>query len=232
MKMLTCKIIYFDMDGTLVDYESDAAHAFGKACEHALEGHPDAADKLTVDVFRRSREATYIRYGDTGIPIKDWYSECMRTVLESVGIFDADLAGRMGELYGLFRNTTLKVFDDALEVVPRLANRYRLGLISNGSSKVQKLPIAEYFAYSVYAREVGHEKPAPEIFHAAAALAGCRNSEMLYVGDGQYTDILGAKNAGVEIVWINRTEADLLTGIPRPDHEIRDLREIYRIAPI
>ncbi|MBI4831619.1 MAG: HAD family hydrolase [Candidatus Lindowbacteria bacterium] len=230
--MARCKVIYFDLDGTLVDYEADASHAFGKARECAVERYPDTAGKLTVEIFRRSREATYIQYGDTGLPLKDWYRECMKVVLESVGIFDIALAGRMGQLYGLFRNTTLKVFDDALEVVPKLAGRYQLGLLSNGSSKVQKLPIAEFFAYSVYAREVGHEKPAPEIFHAAAAVAGCANGEMLYVGDGQYTDILGARNAGIEMVWINRTGAGLLAGIPQPDHEIRDLREIYRIAPI
>ena len=55
---------------------------------------------------------------------------------------------------------------------------------------------------------------------------------MLFVGDGPHTDILGARNAGIEIVWINRTHAELLQGIPRPDHEIHDLREIFRIAPI
>jgi putative hydrolase of the HAD superfamily len=220
------------MDGTLVDYESDSCHAFGKAREHALESHPHLADKLTDSAFRRAREATYIRFGDTGIPLEDWYRECMRAVLESADVFDIQLAGRMGQLYGLFRNTVLSVFEDALEVVPRLAGSYKLGLISNGSSKIQKLQIAEFFSYSVYAREVGHEKPAPEIFHVAAEVAGCGDGEMLCVGDGQYTDILGAKNAGIEMVWINRAREELLQGIPRPDHEIHDLRDLLDIAPI
>lgn len=226
------KVIYFDMDGTLVDYESDACHAFGKAREHALESYPHLAEKLTTDTFKRARDATYIQYGDTGIPLKDWYRECMRTALESSDVFDMGLADRMGQLYGLFRNTTLTVFDDALDVVPTLAGAYKLGLISNGSSKIHKLRIAEFFTYSVYAREVGHEKPSPEIFHAAVKVSGCSDGEILFVGDGQYTDILGARNAGVKMVWINRARQQLLAGIPRPDFEIHDLRELLKIAPV
>jgi HAD superfamily hydrolase (TIGR01549 family) len=226
------KVIYFDLDGTLVDYESDACHAFGKAAQHAIGRHPHLAEMLTDNIFRNARQATYIQYGDIGIPLRDWYRECMRLVLESADTFDIKLAEEMGQLYGLFRNTKLTAFEDALEVVPKLAGSYKLGLLSNGSSKVHKLAIAEYFSYSIYAREVGHEKPAPEIFHAAAQAAGCRNAEMLVVGDGQHTDIIGAKNAGIEIVWINRMYAELLSGIPRPDYEIHDLREILDIAPV
>jgi putative hydrolase of the HAD superfamily len=225
-------VIYFDLDGTLVDYESDACHAFGKAAEHAIMKHPHLAERLSNQIFSDARQATYIQYGDIGIPLRDWHRECMRIVLESADIFDVTLADQMGQLYAEFRNKTLTAFDDALEVVPKLARVYRLGLISNGSSTIHKLPIAEHFTYRIYAREVGYEKPAPEIFHAAAEAAECTNGEMLVVGDGQHTDIIGAKNAGIEMVWINRGFARLLVGIPRPDHEIYDLRDIFKIAPV
>lgn len=226
------KIIYFDVDCTLVDYEADAEHAFGKALEHACRKYRELAGVLDAETFRRARLATYIQHGDTGLPLRDWYRECMRAVLESVDIFDSDLAGEMGQLYGLFRNKTLTVFEDALEVVPKLASVYKLGLISNGSSTLRSLEIGKYFTVSVYAREVGYEKPAPEIFYAAAKAAGCKNGEMLYVGDGQYTDILGARNAGIEMVWINRQRQERISGIPSPEHEISDLRELLKIAPV
>lgn len=224
------KVIYFDVDGTLVDYEADACRAFGKAREHAAIDHPRLAESLTYDVFRHARDATYIQYGDTGLPLPDWYRECMRIVLESAEVYDLDLAGRMGELYGKFRNTTLEEFEDAVEVVPRLAAECKLGLISNGSSTIARLKIGGFFAYSVFAREVGHEKPSSEIFLRAAQIAECSKDEMLHVGDGQHTDILGGINAGIETVWINRSGARLLQGIPEPDHEIDDLRELIGIT--
>jgi len=223
------KIIYFDVDGTLVDYEADASHAFGKARDHAVQSYPRLAENLTVDIFRRARDATYIQYGDTGLPIPDWYRECMRTALESVSVFDFALAARMGELYGKFRSTTLKEFEDVIEVIPILADRFTLGLISNGTSNINGLSIEHFFSHSVFAREVGYEKPAAEIFMAAIEVAGCALHEALYVGDGQHTDILGAKNAGLEMVWINRERTHLLRGIPKPDHEIHDLRQLLAI---
>jgi putative hydrolase of the HAD superfamily len=226
------KVIYFDLDGTLVDYEADACFAFSKAAEHAIGRHAHLGDRLTEQMFRDARQATYIQYGDIGIPLADWYRECMRIMLESADLFDIQLADEMGQLYGLFRNTTLSVFEDALEVVPALARSYRLGLLSNGSSRIEKLAIAEHFSYHVFAREVGHEKPAPEIFCAAADAAGCDPSEILFVGDGQHTDIIGARNAGIEIVWINRGREELINGIPQPDHEIHDLREIFNITSV
>lgn len=224
------KVIYFDVDGTLVDYEADACRAFGKACEHAAESHPQLAESLTYDVFRRARDATYIEHGDTGLPLMDWYAHCMRAALQSVDVFDNELARRMGELYAKFRNTTLEEFEDVLEVIPKLADRHELGLISNGSSTLRGLKIDGFFKYSVYARDVGHEKPSSEIFKVAAKTACCDKREIICVGDGQHTDILGARNAGIEMVWINRTRARLLQGIPRPDHEIEDLRDLIEIA--
>ena len=77
------KVIYFDVDGTLVDYEADACNAFGRAREHAVQKHPKLAKMLTYDVFRRARDVTYIQYGDTGLPLMNWYRECMRAVLEA-----------------------------------------------------------------------------------------------------------------------------------------------------
>ena len=226
------RVISFDLDGTLVDYDSDSRYSFRKARDHAIEKYPEVARQLTDELFVRGRQATYIQFGDTGIPLQDWFREWMRTVLESLEVFDIELAGQMGEIYGLFRNTTLTVFEDALEVIPKLAGSYTLSILSNGSSKLQKLSIAEFFDHSVYAREVGYEKPAAEIFHAAAKAAGCASDEMLYVGDGQYTDILGARNAGIDMVWVNRDRAELLQGIPRPEYEIHDLREILNVAPV
>ncbi len=224
------KVIYFDVDGTLVDYEADACRAFGKAGEHATQCHPRIADRLTDEVFQRARDATYIEHGDTGLPLMDWYAHCMRAALQSVDVFDNELARRMGELYAEFRNTTLEEFEDVLEVIPKLADNFELGLISNGSSTLQGLRIDGFFKYSVYARDVGYEKPSVDIFRVAAETACCDRHEIIVVGDGQHTDILGARNAGIEVVWINRTRARLLQGIPRPDHEIQDLRDLIEIA--
>ncbi|PZR53444.1 haloacid dehalogenase [Xylanimonas oleitrophica] len=52
--------------------------------------------------------------------------------------------------------------------------------------------------------ELGVEKPAPEFFAAAAALAGVPASEIAYVGDRTDNDVLPAADAGMQPVLIRR----------------------------
>ncbi|MEU6845848.1 HAD family hydrolase [Streptomyces sp. NPDC046716] len=49
---------------------------------------------------------------------------------------------------------------------------------------------------------VGHEKPSPDIFHAAAAGRPLRQAWI--VGDGIHTDIAGAAALGLRSVWLAR----------------------------
>ncbi len=64
---------------------------------------------------------------------------------------------------------------------------------------------------------VGHPKPAPEIFAAALALAGCAPEHALHVGDSLDDDIQGALAAGIPAVLLCRDDADpgeLPPGVP------------------
>ena len=51
---------------------------------------------------------------------------------------------------------------------------------------------------------VGYRKPHPEIFRAAAAMAGEDPSTLLYVGDNVAHDVEGARAAGMRAVLIDR----------------------------
>jgi putative hydrolase of the HAD superfamily len=56
--------------------------------------------------------------------------------------------------------------------------------------------------------EAGFAKPAPEIFHAALALAGVRPEQAVHVGDSYAEDVLGARAAGIEPVLLARPPGD------------------------
>ena len=53
---------------------------------------------------------------------------------------------------------------------------------------------------------------------------------MLYVGDSQSADVLGAKNAGMPVAWVNRDGASLKEGVPQPDHEIASLCDLLDLC--
>jgi len=72
-------------------------------------------------------------------------------------------------------------------------------------------------------------KPNPKIFLEALKLLRCNSKEVLFVGDSQQDDIVGAKNVGLSTVWVNRRKEKLEEGIPKPDYEIEDLTNLLGI---
>jgi len=61
--------------------------------------------------------------------------------------------------------------------------------------------------------EVGASKPAPLLFEEALALAGVGPSDALHVGDSLSADVEGARNAGIEAVWLNRSDEPVPGGV-------------------
>jgi len=74
--------------------------------------------------------------------------------------------------------------------------------------------------------EVGEAKPGPEIFEIAMDSLGSSKDGTFYVGNAPGHDVLGAKNAGIVSVLVNR---DGDPSGPEPDHEVKDLRELWDI---
>jgi putative hydrolase of the HAD superfamily len=105
------------------------------------------------------------------------------------------------------------LLDGAAECIRAVADRYRLGIISDtgfasGHAQNRLLErdgIREYFATTVYSADLGHAKPRPEPFIAALKTLGVRPEEALHVGDNERTDVRGALAAGMRAVRIDVT---------------------------
>jgi HAD superfamily hydrolase (TIGR01549 family) len=98
------------------------------------------------------------------------------------------------------------LFEDAGPALEFLVARFPLVSISNGNADVQRVGLAAYFRASISAREFGVGKPDPRIFHAAAGAVDVLPQDVLHVGDDATLDALGALNAGMQAVWVNRAD--------------------------
>ena len=75
-------------------------------------------------------------------------------------------------------------------------------------------------------------KPEPEIFKTAMELCGCTSEETLMIGDRMYTDIRGAKNAGIEAALVLSGETrgdDIFRYDYSPDYIFDDLGGLTEI---
>ncbi len=100
----------------------------------------------------------------------------------------------------------VELFDDVLPALTALAARYPLLAVSNGNAHVTRVGLGEFFTHSLSASDFGVAKPDPRIFHAAAGMAGVPPTAVLHVGDDATMDVLGAMDAGMQAVWVNRTQ--------------------------
>ena len=113
-----------------------------------------------------------------------------------------------------------------------LARRYQLALVSNfdhGPTARRVLSdhgIAGLFPTTVISAEFGRRKPHPTIFQAALKGVAVGAGDALFIGDSLGDDVLGARHAGVPVVWLNTKNAPLPSDTPAPHHIIAQLTDL------
>lgn len=118
----------------------------------------------------------------------------------------------------------------AEEAVMELSKKYRLFLVSNGNSPVQKgrltsANLYRFFEAVFISQDIGHNKPSRAYFDACfARIPGFDPDKALMVGDSLSSDILGGINAGIKTVWVNPSHKPC--GDIRPDYEIEALHQL------
>ena len=93
-------------------------------------------------------------------------------------------------------------------VLPRLARRYRLGVISDVGLTpgwvlreiIRRDGLLPHFRFLAFSDEIGVTKPVPKIFQRALAALEARPEEAAHIGDLPETDLVGAKSIGMHAV--------------------------------
>lgn len=166
-----------------------------------------------------------------------------RSILASVGVDDPAVADAVAERHAAERAATHLLFPHALRVLGTLAPSFRLGLVTNGPRDLQMAKLERARPHHcasatgtvrlldlldpiVISGEVGFHKPNPALFRVALERCGVGPSQAVYVGDSQRRDLCGATAAGIQTVWVNRTGAALLPGVPPPAAQISCLEQL------
>lgn len=118
--------------------------------------------------------------------------------------------------------------EDALK---SLSKKYRLFLVSNGTTHVQEKRLAsagivKYFEQIFISQNVGINKPAKGYFdYCFARIPGFDPVKAIIVGDSLSSDILGGKNAGIATCWVNPGHKPVNPDIC-PDYQIESLSQL------
>jgi 2-haloalkanoic acid dehalogenase type II len=128
---------------------------------------------------------------------------------------------------------------DAKPVLTKLKSRFKLAIVTNMDTDLfrsTRLPIE--FDGAVTSEMAGVYKPHPGIFDYALKAFPCERSELLWVGTAIWADVVGARLAGLPVVWIKRPMGmsvgamELAAWDPVPDFQFEGLRGLLDLLEV
>ncbi|MBI9070709.1 MAG: YjjG family noncanonical pyrimidine nucleotidase [Melioribacteraceae bacterium] len=223
------KLLLFDADGTLFDYDKGEAHALKTTFEKfRFNYYVD----IHLPKYRHFNSQVWKMFEDKQIDADSLKVERFRKLFIDLG-FCADPTN-FSEAYLDALSQCRFLLPGALEILDYLNNNYKLLLITNGLKKVQRSrlkgsEIEKYFPYVIISEEVGSPKPETGIFEKSFELAehSDKNSAVI-IGDSLTSDIKGGENFGIDTVWFNPLNKVNSNGV-NPTFEIKDLAELKNI---
>ncbi|WP_407288022.1 HAD family hydrolase [Streptomyces sp. BP-8] len=214
------RAVLWDIDDTLFDYTgSDRAGALRHLrAEGLLAAY--GGEEAALARWRAAMETEFARFLAGEVGFLDHRRGRARTFLGTE--LSDDEADAWFARYVAHYEESWVLFPDSAPALEALAPLVRQAVLSNSSTanqerKLAALGIRSRFEAVLCADELGHAKPAPEAFTGACEALGLPAEEVLYIGDRLDIDALGARDAGLAAVWLDRTEIgeELPPGIRR-----------------
>lgn len=145
----------------------------------------------------------------------------------------AALAEQMSEDFLNLTTAHFSLLPGAEELVRYLAAKYPLTVVTNGFIEVQyekfdKSGLRDCFTHIVLSEEVGCQKPNPRIYEEALRMNGLSAEEVVMIGDSWTSDIQGAINAGIDQIWIRKSQEPLPQG-QSATYLVQSLSEVMEI---
>ncbi len=231
-EMKTYKCLFFDLDRTLWDVETNQREAQRILYEkYGLERYCPGFDAY-FDAYLEINDRLWLGYRDGTVTREYLRNHRFTELLGRFGVRNLKLAIRLGNDYIRLAPTFRNLMPHARETVEYLYGRgYPMDIVTNGFDEVQHVKLANcglgrFFRHVICSEKAGANKPDPRIFRYALRKAGVGAGEALMIGDDPENDMEGAIGAGIDTVYYHPTGTPHGLGVT---WEIRDLSRLREI---
>lgn len=231
--MGSIKVILWDIDGTLLNFEEAEKYAI-RACFTKF-GLGECTDGMLADYSAINRGFWQkLERGEMSKPqiLVGRFAE----FFSKYGL-DAGCAPAFNAQYQISLGDTFCFHDHGLETVQALRGRIKQYAVTNGTKvaqqrKLENSGLGALLDGVFISEEIGIEKPGVGFFQQVWQQIGpYRSDEVMIVGDSLTSDIQGGNNAGILCCWFN-PNGKPASGNVRIDHEIRDLAQVIQICDL
>ena len=235
MNAFPIRHILFDLGGTLMHAREDWTATLTDADQALTETLSQYGIKLKNSTFR-ARLRQYYEQRDKDF-CETTYHFVLRELLKELGYSDVAesvLRSALDAMYSVTQSNWI-LEDDTVTAIQKLkSDQYHLGIFSNaGDDKdVQELignfGIRSYFDFVLTSAASYYRKPHARAFEIALAQWSVSPEDAVMVGDSLQADIYGAKNLGMQTIWITRRAQFTADEVQRiqPDFSLPGLNEL------
>jgi len=227
--------ILFDLGGTLMHASGDWTPIFERADQaltHELREHHI---KLDAKIFR-ARLHEYYKQRDKDFQ-ETTYHFVLRELLKELGyakVAESTVRAALDAMFSITQTNWMLEEDTAAALHLLKSNDYHLGIFSNaGDDKdvqqlVESFGIRAHFDFVLTSAACFYRKPHARAFEIALAQWSVPPEEAAMVGDSLPADIFGAKNLGIQAIWITRRAEFTTDEVQRiqPDFDLVGLNEL------
>lgn len=229
------KIISFDAFNTL--FNAKSYHE--DACKIILDLYTEKRNrKIDVYEFHKRWDQLIIngweRLNDIDQEFKTQKEFFLDTIIQLFNEYDiqGDPKKALQIWYDLLEN--IELFEEVPEVLDIIKDKgYPIMILSNIDNdflynNLKKFSLTNKFDYIFTSENLKAYKPHIRIFKKVLTHIQLNSNEILHIGDSQYADVFGAKNAGFYAAYLNRKNSPLKKHIPKPDLIINNLKELLK----
>ena len=198
--------IFFDLDHTLWDFDTNSALAFDKIFK---KEYSDIVTAEFLEKYIPINQACWKLFQIDKITHDELRYQRLKQSFDAIGYSISDhQIEHIAANYIHFLPDFNHLFVDAIDTLNYLKGKYELHIITNGFAEVQFKKInnsnlSPYFKTVTNSEMAGAKKPNPIIFQHALHLANASKTESIMIGDSLEADVIGALNFGMKAIFFN-----------------------------
>lgn len=228
-KSSSFKWLLFDLDGTLLDFKSASKKAMWQTFE---QYNKECTDEL-YKIYQKINHQVWTEFEQKIITAEelrpkrfDLFFKAINDEIAPPHIFNQQY----------LNNLVLcsDVYEGAIDLLQSLQGQYLMSVVTNGLKEVQRrrlarLNMTHFFDSIVVSDEIGFAKPNFKYFEYTyqSIPNPPPKSDILIIGDGIPSDILGGQNFGISTCWIRHGRIN--NSNIQPDYELEYAVELPSI---